>query len=157
MACEFHARLSISILYTSSFILEPNKCLSPLGVSAHKSATTSVCGEGVRADGEVGRRGGEEGVVVVVGHCTLTCEDEKWQWAIAARGTRSFGVDGSAIMAGQPDNIIPFPFSVSSRELERLQGSALFLPPQNQKQQQQQVPTGLRGSICTGKHLTSTS
>lgn len=49
------------------------------------------------------------------------------------------------------------PFSVSGTELERLQGSALFLLPQNQKQQQQQVETGLRGSICTGKHLTSTS
>ncbi len=51
MAPKFHARLSILIQHTSSFILEPNKCLSPVGVSAHKSATTSVCGEGVCEDG----------------------------------------------------------------------------------------------------------
>lgn len=51
MAPEFHARLSISIQHTSSFILEPNKCLSPVGVSAHKSATTLVRGGGVREEG----------------------------------------------------------------------------------------------------------
>lgn len=54
MAPEFHARLSISIQHTSSVILEPNKCLSPVGVSAHKSATTSACGGGVREDWEGG-------------------------------------------------------------------------------------------------------
>lgn len=48
----------------TSFILEPNKCLSPVGVSAHKSATTSVRGGGVRED----REGGEGGEVW---HCTL--------------------------------------------------------------------------------------
>lgn len=68
---EFHARLSISIQHTSRFILKPNKCLSPVGVSAHKSATTSERGGGVR---EEDGRGGEEGEKK---HCAQTCEDEK--------------------------------------------------------------------------------
>lgn len=69
MAPEFHARLSISIHHTYSFILEPKKCLSPVGVSAHKSATTSVHGGGVREEKR------EEGKEVRKGegekrHCT---------------------------------------------------------------------------------------
>lgn len=47
------------------------------------------------------------------------------------------------------------PFCVSSTQLERQHGSSLLLPPllsttQHQKQQQQ-VLTGLRGSICNRK------
>lgn len=49
MALEFHARLGILIPRTSRFILQPN--LSPVGVSAHKSATTSVSTRGVHEEG----------------------------------------------------------------------------------------------------------
>lgn len=49
MALEFHARLGVLNPRTSRFILEPNRCLSPVGVSAHKSATTPVSTRGVEA------------------------------------------------------------------------------------------------------------
>lgn len=52
MALEFHARLGVLNLRTSRFILEPNRCLPPVGVSAHKSATTSVSTRGVEARSE---------------------------------------------------------------------------------------------------------
>lgn len=156
MAREFHARLSISILYTSSFILEPNKCLSPVGVSAHKSATTSVCGGGVRVDGE--EEGGE---VRRRGGFTLTCKDEKWQWVIAVRGTRSSGVDGSAIMADKLDNIIPFP-SVWAAHSWRGSMAPLFsflhCSPQHSTRSSSSKYWRVWGDLfVTGKHLTSTS
>lgn len=37
-------------------------------------------------------------------HCAQTCEDEKWQWMIAARGKRSSASDCYAITADEPDN-----------------------------------------------------
>lgn len=135
MACKFHARLSISILHTSSFILEPNECLSPVGVSAYKSTTTSVHDGGVHEDGGRGEEWWQGS--------THSFKDEKWQWVIAVRGTRS-GVDGSSVMADELDNIIPFTcvwskvrlFSSPSSTALHNTGGALM---------------DLRGSVCNRK------
>lgn len=131
MAPEFHARLSIPIQHTSSIILELNKCLSPVGVSAHKSATTSVHGGGVREERQ----------------CTLTHKDFffKGRWLIALRGTRSSGVDTDAITADKPDNT----YYVSYTQLES--SSLLLSTTRPQKQQQQHNYRGLRGAICERK------
>lgn len=48
MAAAFHATISISIQHTSSFFLEPNQYLPPVGCTEQKSTTASVHGDGMR-------------------------------------------------------------------------------------------------------------
>lgn len=157
MALEFHARLSISIQHTSSFILEPNKCLSPVGVSAHKSATTSVCGGGVCV--RTGWCGGGKAL-----HTHL----QRWKMTMSDRreGNEIFWCRWQCDYDRQTgQHVIPFPSVWAAhiwREAARLLSSFLLpsllstIQPQKQ-QQQQHYWRGWGGLFVTGKHLTSTS